>query len=235
MNQQLNGRVALVTGATGGLGTAIAKKLSENGCNLFLTARSPKKLKALCQCLATQAEAYECDLTDELQIKNLVRRSMERFGRVDILINNAGVFPVHPLKEITTDEFDRCFAINIRAPFILCRELIPLMETNGWGRVVNVGSSSAFAGFKNTSAYCASKHALLGLSRSLHDEFRQKNIKVISVNPGSIQTEMGRGVIGQDFETFLRPEDVADYIVYNLNLYSNMIAEEIRLNRMIIK
>jgi 3-oxoacyl-[acyl-carrier protein] reductase len=235
MNDNIKNRVALVTGATGGLGTAIAKKLSEKGCILLLTGKTREKLKTLCRSLETQTEAIECDLSDELQIKKLIRGAIERYGKIDILINNAGVFPVNPLYETTTEEFDKCIEINVRAPFILCRELLPIMETNGWGRIINIGSSSAFAGFKNTSAYCASKHALLGLSRSLHDEFKQKCIKVISVNPGSIQTEMGRDVTGQDFETFLKPEDIADLIAYHLSICSNMIAEEIRLNRMIIK
>ena len=104
-------------------------------------------------------------------------------------------------------------------------------------RIINIASSSAYAGSATTSAYCASKHALLGLSRSLHKEFKDHNVRVICVSPGSIKTDMGRKVenLGQDFDTFMEPEEVAKYIVYNSSFDGNLVSEEIRLNRMFVQ
>jgi short-subunit dehydrogenase len=228
----LQNRHAILTGTTGGLGEAIATALTEQGCNLLLTARNETQLAALRDKLGGKADVFPADLAQASHVEALIARAG---GTVDILINCAGVFPVAPLAETSAEEFDRCFAVNVRAPFLLSRAFIPGMASRGWGRVVNIGSSSAFAGFKNTSIYCASKHALLGLSRSLHDEFRSQNVKVISINPGSIQTEMGKQVPNQDFSTFLDPADVAAYVVFTISFESNIISEEVRVNRLIIQ
>jgi NAD(P)-dependent dehydrogenase (short-subunit alcohol dehydrogenase family) len=231
----LQNRTALLTGATGGLGDAIATALAARGCKLLLTARGEEGLGRMRERLGGKAKVFAANLANPADIEELLGYAAETVGPIDILINNAGVFPVGPIEESSPEEFDRCFAINVRAPFLLCRACVPGMASRGWGRVVNIGSSSAFAGFKNTSVYCASKHALLGLSRSLHDEFRSRNVKVISVNPGSIQTEMGRQVPNQDFSTFLDPADVAEYVAFMISFDTNIISEEVRLNRLIIR
>jgi NAD(P)-dependent dehydrogenase (short-subunit alcohol dehydrogenase family) len=109
------------------------------------------------------------------------------------------------------------------------------MAHRRWGRIINIGSSSAYAGFKNTAIYCASKHALLGLTRSLHDELKHQNVRCFCISPGSIKTEMGRAVPGQDFETFLDPQEIAEFVVHVASYDGGMIAEEIRLNRMVIR
>jgi short-subunit dehydrogenase len=231
----LQNRTALLTGATGGLGEAIAAALSARGCNLLLTARNQAHLTRLREKLSGKTEIFPADLANPAQIDALTAHAGQTLGPIDILINCAGVFPVTPLANSSLEEFDRCFAINIRAPFLLSRAFVPAMASRGWGRVVNIGSSSSFAGFKNTSVYCASKHALLGMSRSLHDEFRSQNVKVISINPGSIRTEMGRQVPNQDFSTFLDPADVAEYVAFIISFDSNIISEEVRLNRLVIR
>ena len=111
------------------------------------------------------------------------------------------------------------------------------MIKNKWGRIINIASSSAYGGSPMTSVYCASKHALLGFSRSLYKELKGDNVRVICVSPGSIKTEMGRKVeeLGQDFDTFMEPDELAEYIVYSSSLDGNMISEEIRLNRVFIQ
>ena len=234
----LNGKNVLLTGSTGGLGRAIAYALASNGCNLFLTGRNLDQLESVAAGLKScdsRIEVHTADLAKSTDLYNLVKRVQSRFEAIDILVNCAGIFPIGPVTEVTLDVFDQCMAVNVRAPFFLCHSFLPAMVAKGWGRVVNIGSSSAFAGFKNTSIYCASKHALLGLTRSVYEEMRNKKVRVFSINPGSVRTEMGKLVLGQDFTTFLDPLDVAKYLVFLISFDSEVISEEVRLNRFVIK
>ncbi len=226
----------LITGATGGLGRALADAFGAEGCKLLLHGRDAERADALAEALEdrhdVEAEGCAGDLgTDEGL--DAVIEAMGAVGGVDVLINNAGIFPVGPATEVDRATFDDTFAVNVRAPFFLAQALIraSARHGHGWGRVVNVGSSSAFAGFPNTAVYCASKHALLGQSRSLFAEHRGSGIRVFSVHPGSIQTEMGRRVEGQEWDTFLDPAEVADFVVRMLRTESAMVTEEVRLNR----
>ena len=109
------------------------------------------------------------------------------------------------------------------------------MIEKSWGRIINVGSSSAYAGFENTSTYCSSKHALLGFSRSMFKELRNTGVRVYSVSPGSIKTPMGKLVPNQDYDTFINPQELAEYVVYISSFDKEMISEEVRLNRLIIR
>ena len=156
-------------------------------------------------------------------------------GQVNVLVNSAGIFPVSSLGESSPEDFDRCFDVNVRAPFVLMQRLGTAMAERGWGRIVNIGSSSAYAGFKDTAIYCASKHALLGLSRALFQELKGSGVRVYCLSPGSIQTEMGKLVRGQVFETFMRPEEVARYLAFMISFDAEMISEEVRLNRVIVQ
>jgi short-subunit dehydrogenase len=109
------------------------------------------------------------------------------------------------------------------------------MIKNRWGRIINIGSSSSYSGFKNGSIYCSSKHAVLGLSRALHDELKSKNVRTFCISPGSIKTEMGKISKEQNFETFLNPKEIAKYLVFIISFDSELISDEIRLNRMNIE
>jgi len=229
-----------ITGASGGVGKEIAHYFAGQGCNLFLTGMEKDLLIQLQKELEEKytdikITHYPCNLNKDEEIKETITKAKETFGNIHILINCAGIFPVNPVVETTTQEFDQCFNINIRAPFIFCREFSKDMIKNKWGRIVNIGSSSAYAGFKETAIYCASKHAILGLSRSLHDEMKAANVRTFCVSPGSIKTEMGKKVKNQDFNTFIEPKELAKYIGFIVSFDGNMISEEIRLNRMFIQ
>ena len=150
---------------------------------------------------------------------------------VDILVNNAGIFPIKTLAESTDQDYKDCFAVNVYAPFVLSRDLGRKMTQQRWGRIVNIGSSSSYNGSGETGLYCASKHALLGLSRSLFQEYRDSGVRVYSVSPGSIQTPMGATDTRQDYSTFINPDEVAEYVGFILSYENEMISEEIRLNR----
>ena len=105
------------------------------------------------------------------------------------------------------------------------------MKKSKWGRIVNIGSSSAYSGFKNSIAYCSSKHALLGFSRAMFAELKESNIRVYSISPGSTQTKMGKLSKDQKFETFLKPEEIAEYVEFVISFDKQLVSEEIRLNR----
>ncbi len=234
----LANRVALVTGASGGLGRAITHELAKQGCVLFLTGRDTERLDAVrreVQSRGATVYTHVADLAVTAEVDELTRQAFNNAGTVDILVNSAGVFPVAPLAETAAQDFDQSFAVNVRAPFLLMRQLGGAMAERGWGRIVNIGSSSAYAGFADTSLYCASKHALLGLSRSLFHELKGYGVRVYCLSPGSVQTEMGQKVPGQLFETFIRPAEVARYLAFMISFDAEMISEEVRLNRLTIR
>ena len=237
MNQILCGKNCLITGATGGLGKEIAKEFAKNGCNLFLTGRNNDKLNSLKNELENSVNEIkidfeDADLSDDGEIQKLIEKVKGVFANIDILVNCAGVFPVKLLSDSTVEDFENCFSVNVKAAFVLCKEFSQGMISKKWGRIINIASSSAYAGFKNTSIYCSSKHALLGLSRSLHSELKEHNVRTFCVSPGSIKTPMGKSVIGQNYETFLNPNEIAELIVRLVSFDNEMISQEIQLSRM---
>lgn len=234
----LQGRTALITGATGGLGMAIAQELAYQGCSLFLTGRSEERLTGVGAAIRQTSPCvhlYAADLADPDSLERLAISAQQAFQSIDILVNCAGVFPVSPIEASTMEHYDHCMAVNVRAPFYLAQKFGPLMAQRFWGRIINIGSSSAYNGFRDTSIYCASKHALLGLTRSLFQELKTRRVRVYCLSPGSIQTEMGRQVPGQLFETFLRPEEVARYLAFIISFDTELVSEEVRLNRIIVQ
>ncbi len=234
----------LVTGAYGGLGKALVKKYFLEGNNVCLVGRDKKKLSNLLNELRTlnkdssvKLSTQCCDLSRKNDLIDLTKRVKNSFGDIDILINCAGIFPVLSLEETTAEKFSECISVNLTAPFILMKHFVSGMKEKKWGRIINIASSSAYGGRSNTSAYCASKHALLGLSRSLYKELKKDNIRVFAVSPGSIQTDMGRDVekLGQVYDTFMTPQEVADYVYHATSYDGRMVSEEIRLNRVFIQ
>ena len=239
MKQILQGKNCLITGSTGGLGKEIAREFAKNGCNLFLTGRNIEKLNSLKDELEKnqiKIDFQQADLSDTDEIQKLFEKVKSTFSSIDILVNCAGVFPVKLLSDSTIDDFEKCFSVNVKAAFLLCKEFSQGMISKKWGRIVNIASSSAYAGFKNTSVYCSSKHALLGLSRSLHSELREHNVRTFCVSPGPIKTSMGHDIIKNEnpderFDSFMNPDEIAEFIVYLISFDNEMVSEEIRLSR----
>lgn len=237
----LQNKNCLITGSYGKLGNAIANELVRHGTNLYLTSRSESKLNLqkenLLDLCKDDQEIY-CmagDLNSDSDINKIIENVLQVFGSLDILVNNAGVFHVKNITETSTTDFDECINVNVRAPFIFTREFVKGMMKNKWGRIVNICSSSSYQGFKRTSAYSTSKHALLGLSRSLQDELKEFNIRTFSISPGSIKTEMGRKVVNQNYESFIEPDEIASYISFIISFDGEMIIDESRINRMIVE
>ena len=228
----------LIIGASGGIGNAITKKLAEQNFNLFLIGKNENKLLKLKKEVENEkidVKIESVDLTNEKQIERSIKKIRKTFGKIDILINTPGSFLIKSIEKTSIEEFDEIFKINVRAPFISSKEFSKDMKKSKWVRIVNIGSSSAYNGFKNSIVYCSSKHALLGFSRALFSELKENNIRVYSISPGSTQTKMGRLSKNQKFETFLKPEEIAEYVEFVISFDKQLISEEIRLNRMKIE
>ena len=236
----LKNKNCLITGATGGIGKEVSIQLADQSCNLFLTGRNKKKLESLKKLLIKNnpdinIEYKEGDLTRLSDIKNIVTNAKHHFGNIDILINCAGIFMIKSIGKSTVEDFDKSINLNVRAPFILSREFSKDMVSKKWGRIVLIGSSSSYSGFENGSVYCASKHSILGLSRALNIELKKKNVRVLCISPSSTKTDMGKISTDQDFNTFLNPKEVAEYVIFVLSFDNEMSIDESRLNRMIMK
>lgn len=235
----LHDKRCLVTGATGGLGREITLAMHRAGCRVFLTGRNPAMLDNLAEQLTPAVghphHGFSADLRNPAEVEALVAAVRQAFGTIDILVNCAGIFPVRPFLETDNDTLDDCMKVHVIAPFLLSRAFVGDMMKTGWGRIINIASSSAYAGVRNTTAYCTSKHAILGLSRALHDEMKQYGVRVFCFSPGSIRTEMARVSVDQDYSTFLDPAEVAALIVDVVSFDGTMITEEIRLNRMVMR
>ena len=238
MSEILKNKNCLITGATGGIGKEISYMLAQNKCNLFLTGRKKEFLlktkKTLEQKFGIKVEFQIGDLTSTKDLTKIIKRA-KVFGQIDVLINSAGVFLEKPIEKTTIKDFDNCYSINVKAPFFLSKEFSKNMKKKKWGRIVNIASSSAYQGFTNGSAYCSSKHAVLGLSRVLFYELKNDNVRVFSVSPGSVKTKMGKKCKNQNFETFINPKEIAEYILNLLKFDNEMIIEETRLNRIKIE
>ena len=237
MINSLIGKKCFITGATGGIGKEICFKLAESHCELFLTSTNEKKLKKLEKDILKindklKVYSFHIDLSKKQDLEKIIKNVRNTIKKIDVLINNAGVFPVNLLGNSKIEDFEKCFAINVKAPFILSKEFSKDMKKKKWGRIVNIGSSSSYSGFKENSIYCASKHALLGFSRSLSDELKKHNIRCICISPGSVKTKMGKKVKNQNYETFLDPTQIAEMVVTTISLDNEMIVPELRLHRM---
>lgn len=239
----LQGKKILITGATGGLGRSMCEEFLLAGNSIALLGRSWKKLVGLKNQLllsATQGqkiESYICDLSDEDSVLKMISDVKGEFGNIDVIVNAAALFPVSSVEETTTEEFKNCMKVNVESPFVIIREFVSGMKQQKWGRIVNIASSSAYGGAPMTSTYCTSKHALLGLSRSLFKELKQDGVRVYCISPGSIQTDMGKEVekLGQIYDTFMTPQDVAKYTHHVISYDGHMVSEEVRLNRMFVQ
>ena len=226
----LRGKTALVTGGGGGIGREIAARLKAAGANVAICGRNVEKLEAAARSIGG-ALTLPGDLLDDTYVQSCVDRTVETFGGLDILINNAGVALSKPFGETTIEDFDRVMATNVRAPFILIRSALPHLR-KARGRVINIASVVAHKGYPLQSAYAASKHALLGLSKSLANELYEDGVRVHVISPGGVYTDMAK-VARPDLspDGLISAAEVADAVMYLLSLDKNAVIDEICLHR----
>lgn len=194
---------ALVTGASRGIGRAIALHLGAKGVTTLVVARSKPELQSVRDeigAIGGKAFAYTCDITDAESVKVLCERLLDEHRKIDILVNNAGVAKSSKLEETTEALWQKMLATNATAPFLLAKAFVPKMKEAKRGFIINIASTAALYGFSYATAYCASKHALLGLSRALCAELKRFGIHVASVMPGFVRTD----VLMQSMENIAR-------------------------------
>jgi len=225
-------RTALVTGATEGIGRATAFALGRAGWQVGVCARTEARIDALLAELAgagVRAVGRAGDVGDAQDAPAVVAHVTDALGPIHALVNNAGVLVAKPFEELTLADWDRTMATNLRSLFLVTREVLPEMRRRRQGTVVNVASLAGRNGFVGGTAYAASKHAVLGFSKSLLLETRRDNIRVVAICPGSVSTAMLRDqpLLKTDPTRILRPEDVADTIRHTLELPDRALVSEL--------
>lgn len=192
--QELKGRAAIVTGASRGIGAAAARQLAGQGVSVVLAARSTDAIDALADEIRTgggAAEAVACDVSRHADLEAAAAACRDRFGRVDILVNNAGVIePIARLADSDPDEWDRVVDINLKGVYHGLRAVLPAMEAQGSGVIVNVSSGAATSPLEGWSHYCSTKAAALMLTRCVDLEYRDRGIRVVGLSPGTVATAM---------------------------------------------
>jgi 3-hydroxybutyrate dehydrogenase len=191
----LNGKTALITGGGRGIGRAIALAFARQGARVAVAARTAEQVQEVASEIGDQAIALVCDVSDAESVARMFTEMRERFGDPDILVNNAGVAESATLVTTTDELWHRHIAINLSGTFYCTREALPAMLKNGWGRVINVASIAGKTGAPYIAAYSASKHGVLGLTRSVALEVATSGVTVNAICPGYVDTEMvSRGV-----------------------------------------
>jgi 3-oxoacyl-[acyl-carrier protein] reductase len=235
MAGKLAGKVAIVTGASRGIGRAISVALAQETATIVLAARSIQHLQITAEQVTKaggKARIVIVELTEEKSIRNLVQVTGEKLGRLDILVNSAGVTHSAELQQTSTDDWDRCISINARAPFILCREALPLLKKSQAAHIINIASVVGVKGYPLQSAYTASKHALRGMTMSLAEELRSSNIRVHVLCPGGVDTDMVDRVrpdIAKD--ELIKPQEIAELVLYLVTHKGNAVVDELRIRR----
>jgi len=194
----LTARTALVTGASRGIGATVARALADAGTHVVVSARNQAVLESLATTIAAEggrATAIPCDVANEQSVAALGRAVKERAMVIDILVNNAGVATSAPLHHQTLEDWNRMMAVNATGTFLCTRQFAPAMAERGWGRVINIASLAARTGARYISAYAASKHAVLGFTRSIAAEMADRGVTVNAICPGYVDTNMTEATI----------------------------------------
>ena len=225
-------RVALITGASRGIGLRVAQDFVESGAKVVLAARSVTRIEKEVKALQGfgEASALALDVTDGASIQSAVKDVVGQFGKIDILVNNAAVYAnltSAPFDKLTEDEWDRCMAVNVKGVWNCCRAVAPTMRENGGGSIINMASLAATYGLPFCLHYPASKAAVIGITRGLARELGRHWIRVNAIAPSAVDTERTRDFFGDKFEhatetiranqslrRTLEPSDIAGQVIY---------------------
>ena len=211
-------QTAIVTGATRGIGKAIALKLTELHYNLVIVGRTAKfldQIKSEIEKTGGRCLTVVADLGQENAPGHIMEKTVSHFGQMDVLVNNAGMSHSGPLLETDLETWDKVHAVNARAPFFLSKAAIPYLKVSPNPVIINIGSVVGFKGYKDQAAYASSKHALTGFTKVLAKEVQKDGIKVHLISPGGVNTEMVREMRPDiDTEQLIQPEEIAEIVEF---------------------
>ncbi|MBE8712366.1 3-ketoacyl-ACP reductase [Sphingobacterium hungaricum] len=234
--QSLKGKTAIITGAGKGLGKAMALALAAEGVQLGLVARTKSDLENLSSEIISlypelKISYATADVSDYQQVQTAIKTLSEDLQSIDILINNAGILKMGGILDLSIEEWESVFKINVFGTYYVTREVLPHLLNQGKGDIINIASTSGLKGANKMGAYGASKAAVINFTESLMQEVRKSNIRVTTVNPSTIATEMTLNANFTDgnAEKVLQPEDLAYLIVANLKLPQRAFVKEIGL------
>ena len=228
---KLDGKVAVVTGASKGIGKAIVSAFAAAGAKVVLAARTRDVLEQVAADLresGAEAVAVPTDVTDVNAVQRLIEQTLDAYQHVDILVNNAGIGYFGPVVDFAPDDWDTVLNSNLKAVYLCAKYALPPMLAQGSGQIINVLSIAAKVAFEASAAYCAAKAGALALTKVLAAEVRQQNIRVTAVLPGSVHTPFWDDIPEHpDFEQMLKPEHVAGTVVSICQQPLGMVTEEI--------
>lgn len=227
---KLTGKTALITGAGSGIGRAIVLRLAQEGMSIVLVGRNTEKLRetAILTGRPEDMRILPADITTHEGIDSV----MQGLGRLDVLINNAGMALNSSFEETSEADFDRIMALNVKAPFVLCQRCLSFLRKSDCPTIINLGSVVSYQGYANQAAYAASKHALLGMTKALAREVYAEGIRVHLIAPGGVYTDM-IAIARPDLspEGMIQADEVAEAVAYLLLQRGNAVIDEIRLHR----
>ncbi|MYL71792.1 3-ketoacyl-ACP reductase [Halobacillus litoralis] len=231
MAQEITGKIAYVTGAGRGIGKATALQLAKEGVHVGLMARTESRLEEVAEevrSYGVQAAVAAVDISDLEQVEKAVKQLKEELGEADILINNAGIGVYGKFLELEPEEWKRTFEVNVYGTYHVTRAVLPMMKEKNQGDIINISSSSGLKGTAGSTAYSGSKFALQGMMEALMQEVRRDNIRVFTLNPSLVATELalGEDMEGQDKEKYMQPEDLAEYMVSQLKLHPRIFIKQ---------
>lgn len=240
MAKKLAGKVAFVTGASSGIGEATAVALAEEGASVAVLARRADRLEQVVKRIKDaggEAIALVADVTNEGQLREAIRQAKETFGRIDILVNNAGVMLLHKIEGVDTGEWRQMFDLNLLAVMLACHEILPIMQAQGAGDIVNISSVAGRQVKAGYSGYNASKWAVGAFSESLRQEVTKQHIRVTVIEPGMVATELRQHITDPEVRkaqqeaehsiTPLQGKDIADAIIFAVTRPEHVSISEI--------
>ncbi|NQT18527.1 MAG: SDR family oxidoreductase [Planctomycetes bacterium] len=236
MSAKLDNKVALVTGGGRGIGRAICLALADAGAHVVAAARTTEEIDAVAKEITDaggMATAVTADIANEDDVVALFDHVRDVHGRLDVLVNNAGIGIYGPVVGFSASAIDRIMAVNVRGTFLCCREAMKLMIARREGYIINISSVVGFRGYPNQAAYTAAKHAVMGLTKSLAAEAQEHGIRVSAILPGGVDTQMiRRSRPDLDVSALMHPEDIAQSVMYLLSLSERAAVDEIYIRRL---
>lgn len=217
MPKSFQGKVVLITGGGTGIGRALALAFAQAGASLAVCGRRSRPLEDVVTSVdgsSGNALALPGDVSLQSDAENIVAATIEQLGGLDILVNNAGIGGGAPIHEHSIEKWDHVMAVNLRGPFLMSRYALPHMRHQGAGHIVNISSESGLEYYEGSGAYGVSKHALNALGEYIQRENQEHGIRVDTICPGMVVTEMTRGRAGLDHDKCLRPDDIADLVLW---------------------